>query len=452
MTGLANTPAPPHPMEDLSGWGRFPRAMGRATTPATVQQAQQALRGAGRIARGNGRAYGDAAQGVQVTLRSDRLTRMLSFDAGTGQLVAEAGVQLGDIIDTFLPRGWFPAVTPGTKFVTLGGAIAADVHGKNHHIDGTFGRFVDWIELAGPDGAVRRVHPGEALFDWTLGGMGLTGMILRAAIRLRRVESGWIRQKTVPARNLAAAMAAFDAAQDATYSVAWIDCLARGRALGRSLLMLGEHASAAEVPRAFRARPFATRPRRARTVPCNAPNWALNPVTVKAFNHLYWRRGASGPADALVDWDSYFYPLDAVLGWNRIYGRQGFVQFQCALPESTAHAGLTALLQATSSAGQGSFLAVLKRFGAEARGMSFPMPGYTLALDFPATPAVLALLDRLDAITLEHGGRFYLAKDARMTADTLHSADPRARALRAFRKAHDLSEHAASAQSERLFL
>ncbi|ETX10988.1 oxidoreductase [Roseivivax halodurans JCM 10272] len=406
------------------------------------------------IARGNGRAYGDSAMGAAATIDMRRLNRMLAFDPATGQLVAEAGVILGDVITAFLPRGWFPYVTPGTKFVSLGGAIAADVHGKNHHVDGSFGAFVDWIDVVGADGEVTRASrsSNSELFGWTIGGMGLTGVILRAAIRLRPVESAWIRQETIPAPHLAAAMEAFEAADAATYSVAWIDCLASGGSLGRSLIMFGEHAETGEVPSAFRKHPFATPKRRAKTVPVNLPGAALNTWTVKAFNALYWRKGLSSPRKSLVDWDRYFYPLDAILGWNRIYGRRGFLQFQCALPPKSSEAGLRALLGATAAAGQGSFLAVLKRFGIQESRFSFPMEGYTLALDFPATAKTLALLDRLDAIAVDHGARFYLAKDARLAATTLHRSDPRADILRDMRREAGLDQAFASAQSERLLL
>ncbi|SDF18765.1 FAD-binding oxidoreductase [Limimaricola pyoseonensis] len=441
------------PTRELSGWGRYPRRPGPVAAPRDAAEARAALSG-GVVARGNGRAYGDSAMGAALTLETRRMDRMLAFDPERGQLVAEAGVLLGDVIDAFLPRGWFPFVTPGTKFVTLGGAIAADVHGKNHHREGGFGAFVDWVDLMGPDGQVTRASRETApdLFAWTLGGMGLTGVILRAAIRLRPVETGWIRQTSIMAPDLAAAMAAFEAHDAATYSVAWIDCLARGPALGRSILMLGEHARRDELPVEQREHPFETPPRRRLTMPLDAPALALNRYAMRGFNALYWARGRRAPRETLVGWDGYFYPLDAVLGWNRIYGRRGFLQFQCVLPPDRAEQGLAALLGETARTGQGSFLAVLKRLGPGAGRFAFPMPGWTLALDFPAGPRSLALLDRLDAITLAHGGRFYLAKDARLAAATLHAADPRAARFRDMRRAAGLDTAFASAQSERLLL
>lgn len=439
----------------LSGWGRYPVLEARVHRPRSMDALRDlVLSEPNLIARGNGRAYGDSAINTSATIETRYLNRMIDFDPASGQLVAEAGVLLGDIITAFLPRGWFPMVTPGTKFVTLGGAIAADVHGKNHHKDGSFRSCVDWIDVMGPDGAVRRCSPQDdaILFDHTLGGMGLTGIILRAAIRLRPVESAWIRQITIATPNLKAAMAAFETAQDATYSVAWIDCLGTGGNLGRSLVMLGEHAARADLSPGQARAPFQIKSKRKVSVPMDFPAFTLNSLTVRAFNALYYWAGARKTGMQLVDWDSYFYPLDAILGWNRIYGRKGFAQFQCALPLDRSEAGLTTLLSEIAKAGSGSFLAVLKRFGKQDSAFSFPMEGYTLALDFPVTSKTLALLGRLDQITLAHGGRFYLAKDSRMTSATLRTSDTRAADFHAHRDSHGYTSRFRSAQSERLAL
>lgn len=439
----------------LSGWGRFPVHEARVHAPRSVDALRDlVLACPSLIARGNGRAYGDAAVNPAATLDMRHFNRMTAFDAETGQLVAEAGVLLADIIATFLPRGWFPLVTPGTKFVSLGGAIAADVHGKNHHRDGSFRSCVDWIEVMDAAGEVLRCSRDEdpVLFDHTLGGMGLTGVILRAAIRLRRVETGWIEQTTIAAPNLAAAMAVFEQAQDATYSVAWIDCLGRGKSLGRSLVMLGEHAEARALPTRLAETPYRMPARRRLSVPFDLPALTLNRYSLRAFNWLYYRLGVCKRGQSLIDWDSYFYPLDAIQNWNRIYGRKGFAQFQCVLPLAQSQAGLTALLQAIASAGCGSFLAVLKRFGKQDSAFSFPMEGYTLALDFAVNARSLALLERLDAIVLAHGGRFYLAKDSRMRAQTQRAADPRITPFRSERDSRALTGRFRSALSERLSL
>ncbi len=442
------------PARPLSGWGRNPVRECTLASPETEAEAVAILAQGPVIARGNGRAYGDSALGVPMTLSTRRMNRMLAFDAKTGVLEAEAGVLLADIISTFLPRGWFPAVTPGTKFVTLGGMIAADVHGKNHHRDGAMGETVLWLDLLRPDGKVVRCGPDQDsdLFGWTVGGMGLTGVILRAAIGLRAVESGWIRQTTRPARNLSRAIELFEENAGATYSVAWIDCLATGAAQGRSLVMLGEHACRDPLPDDRAARPFHTGVRRRLTVPLDLPGWLLNRATARAFNAAYWNAGLRGAGTRLVDWDSYFYPLDSILGWNRVYGRRGFAQFQCVLPLVAAETGLACLLNEIARAGQGAFLGVLKRMGAEARRFSFPMPGYTLALDFPVTPGLPGLLARMDDIVLEHGGRFYLAKDSHLDAATLRRSDPRTASFTQMRAESGAAPRFVSAQSERLSL
>ncbi len=432
-------------MSVLRGWGRFSCAECHVVTARSEEDAREAVLAAPLIARGNGRSYGDSAINPGLTLDMTGMDRMLSFDDGV--LVAEAGVLLGDVIQTFLPRGWFPMVTPGTKYVSLGGAIAADVHGKNHHVDGSFRACVDWIDLIGPDGAVQRVGPGDDLFDWTLGGMGLTGVILRAQIRLRRVETAWIMQETRAFTSLDETLRAFEECHDAPYSVAWIDC-SDGPHHGHALLLLGRHAVPADLP--SRRAPLETRHKRKLTVPFGVP-FLFRGLWLRALNGIFWRRGAKRAGHTLVDWDSYFYPLDGLQHWNRLYGRRGFVQFQCALPPDRAAKGLKALMDAIAAAQTGSVLSVLKRFGPQSGPMSFPMPGYTLALDFPVNDRSLALMDDLDAITLAHGGRFYLAKDARMRAETAQ-ADPRALSFAEMRARTGLAGHFTSLQSERLGL
>lgn len=438
----------------LVGWGRYPRIDAKLSTPRTVEALQALAQQGNAIARGNGRAYGDSAVSVKNTIHMKHFNRMLAFDAESGQLVAEAGVLLADVIEALLPRGWFPAVTPGTKFVTLGGMIAADVHGKNHHKDGSFGNYVDWIDVLTADGTVQRCSKTEntELFEWTIGGMGLTGVMLRAAIRLRPVNSAWIEQRTLVANNIKHAIELFEQSQDVTYSVAWIDCLQKGSALGRSLVMLGEHAEANAVPSRYRKHPLQTPVKRKLGIPVDFPSWTLNSLSVRAFNALYYWKGQRKPEQQLVDWDSYFYPLDAILGWNKIYGRLGFVQFQCVIPLKHAEQGLSELLDAIASAGAGSFLAVLKRFGAQESRFSFPMEGYTLALDFPVNAKTLALMNELDNITLQHNGRFYLAKDSRMQRDVFRQSERRADAYQNYRQGQGASAAYSSAQSERLGL
>ncbi|WP_319823996.1 FAD-binding oxidoreductase [Thalassovita sp.] len=436
----------------LSGWGRYPVIEARLSAPRDLDALIQLVRQGDAIARGNGRAYGDSAVSASNTIHLKHFNRMLAFDADTGLLEAESGVLLEDILEAFLPRGWFPFVTPGTKFVTLGGMIAADVHGKNHHKDGSFGRCVEWIDVVTGDGVVQRcsAQQNTELFEWTIGGMGLTGVILRAAIRLRPVPSAWIEQRILAAENISHAIDLFEQSMDTTYSVAWIDCLQTGKGLGRSLVMLGEHAKTDAIPQKHRVTPLQVPAKRKLSVPLDFPGWALNRFSVRAFNALYYWKGKHNTERQLVDWDTFFYPLDAILGWNRIYGRRGFAQFQCVIPLGQAQAGLTELLSVIAGAGAGSFLAVLKRFGPQDDRFSFPMEGYTLALDFPMNRTTLALLNDLDSITMRYGGRFYLAKDSRMGPEVFRLSEQRAEAYARFRTIRGDASVFRSAQSERL--
>jgi len=408
------------------------------------------------IARGNGRAYGDAAIGTRQTLLTGNLSRMLAFDAGAGLLTTEAGTLLSDVIDTFLPRGFFPVVVPGTRYVTVGGMLAADVHGKNHHLVGGFGDTVECFTLALPDGGVQRCSPGENsdLFFATLGGMGLTGTILDATFRLMPVETGWIRQQTQVARNLGEALRLLGAPSSMPYSVAWIDCLARGPSLGRSLVYLGEHASLRQVEGAQGGPPrWPSVPPSRLAVPVEAPRIALNRYSVNAFNAIYYRRGAAhAGAPRLVRWDSYFFPLDHVLHWNRLYGRQGFVQHQCVIPTDRAEPVLHEVLDRIARRGSASFLAVLKKLRPGSGWLSFPADGFTLALDIKFDDGLLAFLDEIDRLVVDAGGRLYLAKDARQSRATFDAGYAAADRFRRLRRDLGASARLESFQARRLGL
>jgi FAD/FMN-containing dehydrogenase len=408
----------------ISGWGRYPIIDTEMVHPRTADAAQRAtVRGDQTVARGNGRAYGDAGIGVRQTISMAHLNRMRAFNAQTGQVTVEAGLLLSDLIETCLPRGFLPYALPGTSFITVGGAIAADVHGKNHHREGGFGQYVESLLLAAPTGetvrASRERHPD--LFLATIGGMGLTGTILEATIRLRRVETGWIRQRTIVAEDLNAAIATLESSDSVTYSVAWIDCLARGARLGRSLIFLGEHATYAELGEKQVANRFPLQ-NPPLSIPIDAPSFMLNNWTIAAFNELYFRAGARKAASpTLVTAHPYFFPLDALGNWNRIYGRRGFVQYQSVLPTNNAKSALAEMLDRIAKRGGSSFLAVLKKLNAGSGTMSFPMPGYTLALDFPIDRDLFSFLDELDKFVVAAGGRLYLAKDARQSRTTFEA-------------------------------
>ena len=433
----------------LSGWGRYPRLECATVTARGEAEVREAVTAhSSLIARGAGRAYGDAALNRDATLLMTGSNRMLEFDPVTGRLICEAGVMLSDIVELFMPRGWFPPVTPGTKFVTVGGMVACDVHGKNHHSQGSFGAHVEHFDLMLASGEVVCCSPNanSGLFAATLGGMGLTGVILRAAFRLRPIASPYIFQRTIRAPDLDSAMQIFEANRAWTYSVAWLDCLAKGARLGRSVIYLGEHATRDEA--ADRPPPS---PRSRIAVPFDLPRLVLNRYSVGAHN-LY-RYAATRCGDSIVAAEPYFYPLDALTAWNRIYGRTGFLQHQCVLPLPVAREGLKRMLARIAARGTGSFLAVLKPMGAAGAGwLSFPMPGYTLALDFAANRANLDLLRDLDEIVADCGGRLYLAKDARADAGLVARGYPNLERFAALRNEMDPTRRFRSALSDRLNL
>ena len=403
-------------MNELSGWGRYPKIKTKELTPQSESELLEILRHSeSYIPRGNGRSYGDSAINKNLTVTMTHINRFLQWNQESGELVAESGVLIANIIDIFLPRGWFPYVTPGTKFVTLGGAIACDVHGKNHHKDGSFGNFVNWIEIFNNNNEVVRCSSDEnsELFHWTIGGMGLTGVIIRCSIQLKKVESGWIKQQTVVNNNLNETLQSFYEHKKATYSVAWIDCLAKGKSFGRSILMLGEHAQKSEVE----AKPanYPKRKNKKITFPFDAPSFLLNNFTVSAFNKLYFNLNKNKQS-SYVDWDTYFYPLDSIGDWNRMYGKNGFFQFQCVLPREFSEQGYTKILSTIQNKSSGTFLAVLKDFGSGNGYLSFPKEGLALALDFKASQKNIEVGKELTDIVNSLGGSFYLAKDAIMNS------------------------------------
>lgn len=364
---------------------------------------------------GNGRSYGDSClnDGGNL-LHAHRLNHFISFDPSNGQLECEAGVQLAEILDLVVPQGWFVPVTPGTRFVTVGGAIANDVHGKNHHRAGNFGRHVLELELLRSDDS-RRICSHTENPDWfaaTVGGLGLTGLITRARIQLRRIAGPWMSTEVHRFENLDGFFRLSENSdRDYEYTVAWIDCLATGRSLGRGLFTRANHAPAHPDQQP-------TRPSRHLRVPFTPPLSMINRFTLRSFNALYYLRQHRQVVHAVTHYEPHFYPLDAIGDWNRIYGPRGFMQYQCVVPPNDAEDRVAQLLRVIAASGSGSFLAVLKQFGTlPSPGMlSFPRPGTTLALDFPNQDTrTLSLLNRLDDIVVEAGGAVYPAKDARMS-------------------------------------
>lgn len=414
---------------EISGWGRYPRGRSQVVRPERMKEALPPREGQ-MIARGQGRSYGNAAMASDgLVMLTERLNRFLDFDADTGVLRAEAGATIAEVLEVFVPRGWFPAVTPGTKFVSLGGCVAADVHGKNHHRLGTMGGHVSELELVLADGQRRRCSPRQdpELFWATVGGMGLTGIITEVSLQLVPIETAYVVMQRHQARNLDESLEMLENRElDDEYTVAWLDCAASGEKFGRSVLTRGHHARRSDLPPGI-ARPLELKPRPPRNLPFDFPGWLLKPRMVSLFNQLYYFSQGRRQEPFVAPYEVFFYPLDRLGNWNRMYGKRGFLQYQCVLPLARARSGLQRLLEELARSGRASFLTVLKRLGLEGQGLlSFPTQGYTLTLDLPLSdPGLFPFLDRLDEIVLEHGGRVYLAKDTRVQAATFRAMYPR---------------------------
>jgi decaprenylphospho-beta-D-ribofuranose 2-oxidase len=411
----------------LSGWGGNLRADCVLREPEVPAEIAAAMDRAGTIARGLGRSYGDAAlnAGGQV-LGLRRVDRYLAFDADAGVLTCEAGATLEQIIHDFAPRGWFPMITPGTKFVTVGGCIANDVHGKAHHAQGCFSACVDAMTVLLASGEVVRASRDENadLFWATFGGMGLLGVVLTAQLRLRKIETTYFRQRSIPVNDLEAMLAALEENDRAfSYSVATLDVTATGARLGRGVLAVGEHATRAELPARLAADPLRVSGPPKLTVPFELPELTLNPLTIRVLNALIQRRLRSAPP--FGHYEGFFYPLDIIAHWNRGYGRRGFAQYQFVIPFADGPRRMREILGVILSSGELPFLNVLKRFGKESGGvLSFPREGYTFAIDFPIRARTVALLHRLDAMVLDAGGRVYLGKDSYLEAATFRAMYP----------------------------
>ncbi|GHH12976.1 FAD-binding oxidoreductase [Streptomyces lanatus] len=425
----------------VSGWGRTAPTNARLIRPRTYEEAVTAVRGCGTrgsIPRGLGRAYGDAAQNAGGTvLDMTGLDRVHAIDADNGIVLCDAGVSLHRLIEVLLPLGWFVPVTPGTRQVTVGGAIGADIHGKNHHVSGSFSRHVLSLELLTADGEIHTVGRDTPLFDATTGGMGLTGVILTATLQLQPVETSLMTVDTERARDLDDLMARLTATDDHyRYSVAWIDLLARGTATGRAVLTRGDHTPLEALREGTRARrdPFAFHPSRLPAPPSFLPERLLNRRGVALFNELWYRKAPRARTGELQRLAAFFHPLDGVPHWNRIYGRGGFVQYQFVVGHGQEET-LRRIVRRVSEHRCPSFLAVLKRFGdADPGWLSFPVPGWTLALDIPAAlPGLGAFLDALDEDVATAGGRVYLAKDSRLRPELLAAMYPRLEEFRALR-------------------
>ena len=395
------------------------------------------------IPYGNGRSYGDSALSSNI-IHARPKDYFIDFNEETGLLHVQTGVLLSEILESFVPRGWFLKVTPGTKLITVGGAIASDIHGKNHHVEGCFSECIKEFKIMLADGEVvtcsKEATPN--LFKATCGGQGLTGIILDAKIYLKKINSQYIDQTTIKTKNLKETFEAFEEYQDKPYSVAWIDCLAKGDKIGKCLLMVGDFRDDGKLD---------YKVKKQKNIPFNFPSFTLNNWSVRVFNWLYYGKVKQSISKQTVDIDTFFYPLDTIGHWNRIYGKNGFTQYQFILPKETSYEGLEEILTTISKSGKGSFLAVLKLYGkANDNYLSFPMEGYSLALDFKIEKGLFDLLDKLDEIVVKYKGRIYLAKDVRVSKEVFEKGYPQIETFRQYRKENKMDIKFQSLQSKRV--
>lgn len=416
-------------MEKVFNWGMFPKVdavqfyADNYNEIAGIVKANDTI-----IARGNGRCYGDSS--LQKNIFSTlSLNSIIHFDETNGIINCQSGVLLSEILEVIVPKGYFLPVTPGTKFITIGGAVASNIHGKNHHKDGAIANYIQSFELMIETTEILHCskQKNATLFANTIGGMGLTGIIVSVQIQLKKIETSYINQQIIKAKNLEEIITYFEIYKDTTYAVAWIDCLAKGNSLGKSILYLGEHTKPSELNKNQLQNPLIIQHKKAINIPCYFPKIVLNRLFIKAFNFLFYNKQLRSKTNNTIDYNSFFYPLDGLHNWNRMYGKKGFTQYQFVIPFKNGREGLTEILAKISASGCGAFLGVLKTFGPKeilSSPLSFPMEGYTLAVDFKVNNKVFQLLNELDEMVLKYGGRLYLTKDARMTAGTFAKSYP----------------------------
>jgi decaprenylphospho-beta-D-ribofuranose 2-oxidase len=431
----------------LSGWGRLPAPGTEALGEDLARLSRDA-----RLFRGLGRSYGDSSLPADATDRviGTRLAnRILSFNPETGVLRAEAGVCLRDLNVTFIHRGWFTPVTPGTQFVTLGGMVASDVHGKNHHVAGCFGAHVRALRVCLADGDIVTCSPSERsdLYWGCVGGMGLLGHILEVEVQMQRIPSSWIQMESERLGSLGEFLSAIqEAAAQWPMTVGWIDLAASGKSRGRGLLNKGRWAQPDEAP------DHPPSLKKEKRLPIDLPNFALNPLTVRAFNMAYYWKQLKKKSVGVVSWEPFFYPLDAILDWNRGYGKRGFVQYQCVLPRASGVEGMQSLVERLAKLGGISPVTVIKDCGVQGQGvLSFPMEGMSLAVDMPVNAEIQTLTDKLNELVIGLGGRIYLSKDRFTRPEHFAAMDRRLPAFFELRKKWDPNGRLRSAQSVRLF-
>lgn len=427
----------------VSGWAGYPLIETKMSEISWPEDVEHILFSPSLTVRGCGRSYGDSALGKNIAT-TRWLNRIDHFDHKKGIVKACAGISIEELLKVTVPAGWFIPVTPGSKFVSLGGCVASDVHGKNHHIDGCFSQFICNLQIYTPKTGVINCNENEHpdLFTATCGGMGLTGIILSVTLRLKKISTTAMSQTILRTSDLQETLELFSEYQDSPYSVAWIDSLATGKKQGRAVIMLGEHCETGilEMTKASSI-----------SVPENFPSILLNSFSIKSFNSLYHFKAR--PRKSLVHYEPFFYPLDGINNWNRLYGEKGFVQYQFVVPYEAGIEALQNILEKISNSGFGSFLTVLKAFGEKNKNpLSFPLKGYTVALDFKISPGLFEFLDNLDLFLLDIGGRLYLTKDARMSENCFKLSYPEWEDFEDIREKYGCTGRFSSLQSLRLGL
>lgn len=438
----------------ISGWGNYPRIESDLSSFKSVEDLKQNIKTIRPfIVRGSGLSYGDSSLNKN-TISTLKFNRILDFDEKQGIITCESGVLLKDIIEIVILKGWFLSVTPGSKFVTVGGAVASDVHGKNHHKAGAFSDHLRSMDIMLPDGRIITCSRSENhdLFKATCGGMGLTGIILNVTFALKRIETAYIKQGCKKARDLDELIDLFEQFKNVSYSIAWVDCLSRKPNMGRGVLIFGEHATRKDLEKlGVSKKPLFIKKTAKLSIPFEFPNFALNEFSGKTLNRLFFHRHSDTINTSIVDYDSFFYPLDRIRNWNRIYGHRGSTEYQFVLPEESSREGLKAVLDRINNSKINVFFAGLKLFG---RGndnlISFPMHGYTLALDLPINKGLFQFLNDLDRLILEYGGRLYMSKDVRMSGMMFRKTYINSEKFINFKQMLDKSNKLQSLQSKRL--
>lgn len=412
--------------EVLSGWGNIPKSKSKVAYPRDEKDIKASIEKTLIIPRGKGRSYADqATNDSNHVLKTEKLNHFLSFDEENGILECEAGVTLAEIIYFLAPRGWFPLINPGTKHITMGGAIANDVHGKAHHVDGSFIKCVESFTIMLADGRILKASREENadLFYANFGGLGLLGVILTVVMRLRKISTTYFVQKSIVAKNLDEMLEAIESCdKDYAYSVAWIDSMARGKHFGKGVLVVGNEAKITDLPAKYQEKPLHVSGDAKVNVPFFLPPFALNTFTVKVLNKLIHFKQNSG--EGVTHYENFFFPLDMIRNWNRGYGKRGFIQYQFVVPVQNGKENIRKILTEITKSNCIPFLNVLKKFGKGAGMLSFPFEGFTFAIDFPITPQLKPFIKKLDALVLEAGGRIYMGKDAYLDEPTFKAMYP----------------------------